>query len=151
MTTQHEITSSALELLFNNTANVQLTYQQAEQFIQVIQLATQNIQSEQQLNNALMQLESLSEIDCPQNPVLAVLLDKLIEQIEGFQQSSSQQVSANKKLADLMKQHNTRQKDLSHIVPQSIVSELVNGKRQLTLRHMQAFADYFNVPVQYFI
>ncbi|EWH09261.1 transcriptional regulator [Catenovulum agarivorans DS-2] len=148
MTTQFE--DSRLNSLFANTVCSGLSQQHAALLVEVIQTCTHSITNDKQLNLALTLLEQLSDIDCEQNSLLALLLDKLINQIELYQQCHSQN-SANEKLALLMKRHNTRQKDLAHIVPQSIISELVNGKRQLTLRHMQAFANYFDVPVQYFI
>ncbi|WP_016956894.1 helix-turn-helix domain-containing protein [Catenovulum agarivorans] len=151
MNAQFEFNKTSLADLLTNNAVIQLDTKQAKQLLDVIQICALNIHNEQGLNLALTLLESLSEIDCEQNALLALLLDKLIQQIEVYQTQSQDILTANKKLAALMRQHNTKQKDLSHIVPQSIISELVNGKRQLTLRHMQAFAEYFEVPVQYFI
>ncbi|WP_440903119.1 helix-turn-helix domain-containing protein [Catenovulum sp. SX2] len=149
MAAQFEFTKTLLTDLFTNHTITQLDTKQAKLLLDVIQVCALNIQNEQGLNSALTLLESLSEIDCEQNALLALVLDKLIQHIEVYQAQGD--LTANKKLAALMRQHNTKQKDLSHIVPQSIISELVNGKRQLTLRHMQAFADFYKVPVQYFI
>lgn len=151
MTAQFGLNKTLLTDLFTDNTIAQINKKQAKQLLDVIQICAHNIQNEQSLNSALTLLEGLSEIDCEQNALLALLLDKLIQQIEVYQTQEQSSSSANNKLAVLMRQHNTKQKDLSHIVPQSIISELVNGKRQLTLRHMQAFAEYYNVPVQYFI
>ncbi|WP_246072408.1 hypothetical protein [Catenovulum sediminis] len=124
-------------------------YQDAEIICEIIYLSQRSICNEQQLSQSLLLLESLSELSVEYNELLAVVLDKLIDNIEMYQ--SNQHKTANQILAELMKVHSTKQKDLAHILPQSIISELVNGKRKLTINHMQAFAEYFSVPVAYFI
>ncbi|WP_017444102.1 helix-turn-helix domain-containing protein [Gayadomonas joobiniege] len=124
-------------------------YDKASALCQLISNALIPIADEASLITALELAEQLSEVDLADNQLLAAMLDALINNIESYESNSEK--TPNQVLADLMKKHSTRQKDLNHIVPQSIISELVNHKRQLTIRHMQAFADYFNVPVSLFI
>lgn len=54
-------------------------------------------------------------------------------------------------LSFLMKTREVKQKDLSGIATQSIISEIVNGKRKMTVSHIKDFAEYFNVPVEFFM
>lgn len=47
-----------------------------------------------------------------------------------------------------MAERNLKQKDLVSIFKtESIVSDVVNGKRQLTTRHIQELAEFFHLPV----
>lgn len=133
-------TLSQFDNIDNNTA---------QSLSSLLSISQQSINSDSALVNALNLLETLSELDIKQNAFLALMLDNLIHQIENFQ--NRQVKSANQILSDLIKKRGVKQKDLTHILPQSIISELVNGKRQLTLKHIIAFADYFNVSVEYFI
>ena len=51
------------------------------------------------------------------------------------------------RLAFLMDQHGLRQSDLPEVGAQSVVSDVLSGKRQLNLRQTQALARRFGVPV----
>jgi len=48
-------------------------------------------------------------------------------------------------MAFLMEQYDLGQADLSDIAPQSVISEILNGKRQLNIRHIKALCQRFNV------
>ncbi|AYC32260.1 transcriptional regulator [Pseudomonas cavernae] len=50
----------------------------------------------------------------------------------------------------LMQEHGLRQEDLPEIGPQSVVSEILAGKRQLNVRHIRALTARFNVPADVF-
>jgi HTH-type transcriptional regulator/antitoxin HigA len=45
----------------------------------------------------------------------------------------------------LMDQHELRQADLPEIGPQSVVSEILSGRRELTLTHIRGLAKRFNL------
>ena len=52
----------------------------------------------------------------------------------------------------LMDQHGLKQADLAaQLGSQGVVSELLNGKRELNLRQMRALASRFGVPVSVFL
>ncbi len=51
----------------------------------------------------------------------------------------------------LIKLHGVRQSELREIGSQGVVSEILNGKRSLTLRHVKALAKRFNVSPNVFI
>ncbi len=54
-------------------------------------------------------------------------------------------------LSYLMKEKGVRQRELSDIAAQSIISEILNEKRKMTVKHVKQFSEYFNVPVEYFL
>lgn len=51
-------------------------------------------------------------------------------------------------LRALMDEHGMSQKDLPEVGPQSVVSEILAGKRALNLRQVKAIARRFHVPME---
>lgn len=61
-------------------------------------------------------------------------------------------VAPSEMLRFLMDQHGLKQTDLAdELGSQGIVSEVLNGKRELNLRQMRALAGRFSVPVASFV
>ena len=53
-------------------------------------------------------------------------------------------------LAYLMREHGLKQTDLPDVGTQSVISELISGKRALNLRQVKALAQRFQVPMEVF-
>lgn len=51
----------------------------------------------------------------------------------------------------LMEQHHLSQSDLPEIGTQGVVSEILNGKRELNIRQVRALSDRFQVPSSVFL
>lgn len=51
----------------------------------------------------------------------------------------------------LMEEHGLRQSDLPEIGSQGVVSEIINGKRELNVRQIRALAERFGVDTAVFI
>lgn len=61
-------------------------------------------------------------------------------------------VAPGEMLRFLMGEHGLKQSDLAEeLGSQGVVSEILNGKRELNLRQMRALADRFSVPVAAFV
>ncbi|UQS15970.1 type II toxin-antitoxin system HigA family antitoxin [Pseudomonas sp. HS6] len=54
-------------------------------------------------------------------------------------------------LAFLISERGVKQKDLSGIATQSAVSEILNNKRKMTVAQIKGFAEFFKVPVEFFM
>jgi HTH-type transcriptional regulator/antitoxin HigA len=54
-------------------------------------------------------------------------------------------------LRELMKEHGLKQADLPEVGTQSVISEIVAGKRHLNLRQARVLAQRFSVPVEMFV
>lgn len=121
----------------------------AQALTKLLGISQSVIKTDDELLEKLQLLEDLNEIELQKNAFLVIVLDNLINSIEAYQSTDAH--SPNQVLLHLIKQNKTKQKELSYIVPQSIISELVNGKRQLTIRHIKAFAKHFKVPMTYFL
>lgn len=50
----------------------------------------------------------------------------------------------------LMREHGLGQADLPEVGTQSVLSEILCGKRQLNVRHIRALSERFGVPVEAF-
>ena len=50
----------------------------------------------------------------------------------------------------LMREHGLGQGDLPEVGTQSVISEILGGKRQLNVRHIRALSERFGVPVDVF-
>lgn len=61
------------------------------------------------------------------------------------------QSSQSEALAFLISDRGVKQKDLSDIATQSAVSEILNNKRKMTVSQIRGFADFFKVPVEFFM
>lgn len=60
------------------------------------------------------------------------------------------ELSANELLRYLMDEHGLTQKDLPELGTQSVVSEVLSGKRALNLRQVKALAARFHLPMEAF-
>ncbi|MDP3845134.1 MAG: transcriptional regulator [Pseudomonas sp.] len=98
-------------------------------------------------------LDELLDIvgDDETNP-LASLASHIGDLIEAYddEQRPMPKVSGAEILRYLMQEHGLGQNDLSEIGAQSVVSEILSGKRQLNVRHIRALAERFKVPVEVF-
>ncbi len=54
-------------------------------------------------------------------------------------------------LRELMADHGIKQAELPELGPQSVVSEVLAGKRALNLRQVTALAERFHVPMEVFV
>lgn len=54
-------------------------------------------------------------------------------------------------LAFLMQQHGLGQTDLPKVATQSVISDILNGKRQFNLRQIKSLCERFNVSAETFL
>jgi len=99
---------------------------------------------------ALYEMEQRSEILSPEETELAELLTLLIEDYEQ-KRYALPKASPIEVLAFLMDQHGLKQKDLVDIFgTPSIVSEVMNGKRELNKEHIRRLGERFHVSPEVF-
>lgn len=99
------------------------------------------------LKDAMTLVENSS--DNPLNGLIKVISSAA----EEYERSKlvEQQGSALLALRYLIKLHDIKQSELKEIGSQGVVSEILNGKRSLTLRHVRELAKKFNVSPAVFI
>jgi HTH-type transcriptional regulator / antitoxin HigA len=95
----------------------------------------------------------LDETQGDERHVLMGLVDIVGDLIEDFetQHHPLPEATGIQALKFLMTQHQLRQSDLPEIGSQGVVSEVLNGKRELNLRQVRALGERFGVSAATFI
>jgi HTH-type transcriptional regulator/antitoxin HigA len=113
-------------------------------------------ENEKELDDLISDLDELLEIvgSDENHPLIGLVnvLSLLIEAYEEEHFKNQQPVVKNVNvLKFLMDQHGLKQSDLSEIGSQGVVSEILRGKRKLSLKQITLLANRFNVDVSIFI
>ena len=102
-------------------------------------------------------VEALDELtdrigDDESHPLMS-LVDIIGDWVEAYdlEHRPMPKVSGVDVLRSVMQEHGLTQSDLPGVGTQSVVSEILSGKRQLNVRQIRWLADHFKVPVDMFI
>lgn len=95
-------------------------------------------------------IDEIGENENHQLSSLMEVVGNLIESYENSQEfiGAAEPISI---LKELMGEHGLTQKDLSEVGSQGVVSEILNGKRELNVRQIRFLASRFNVSPAVFI
>lgn len=111
------------------------------------------IHTKQEYEQAVKTLNNLlDEIGDNENHPLYGLLEVMGTLIELYEQEhySFETVFGIDTLKFLMKEHHLNQADLPELGSQGVVSEILNGKRQLNLQQIRKLSDRFKVSPEVF-
>ena len=97
--------------------------------------------------------ELLALVGDDEDHPLAGLVSRVGDMIEAYDELHRPlpEIGGAEVLRYLMKEHGLRQGDLPEVASQSVISEVLAGKRQLNVRHIRALSDRFGVPVDAFL
>jgi HTH-type transcriptional regulator/antitoxin HigA len=112
------------------------------------------IRNEKELDTAIQRLnELLDEIGDNEKHPLYGLLDTLGTLIHAYEEEHYPipESSGIDVLRHLMDEHGLTQSDLPEVGSQGVVSEILNGKRELNIRQVRALAKKFNVSAAVFV
>jgi HTH-type transcriptional regulator/antitoxin HigA len=112
------------------------------------------IRNEREYNAAVKHLnELLDEIGTNEKHPLYGLLDTLGTLIHAYEEENYPIPSSTgtEVLRYLMHEHGLTQSDLPEVGSQGVVSEILNGKRDLNVRQIRALAERFGVSTAVFI
>lgn len=112
------------------------------------------INNDRQYNRAVKLLDSLiDEVSQKPDSVKESLIDTLGTLIKEYEDRNipEPQATGIDALKYLMEEHNLKQIDLSEIGSQGVVSEILNGKRELNLRQVKLLCQRFSVSPNVFI
>jgi len=110
--------------------------------------------NENEYNQIVELLDAITDIvRDDENHPLANVMDVLGVLVENYEQQHISEPDSDPVsiLKHFMKEHDLRQKDLPELGGQSVVSEILNGKRQLNIRQIDALSKRFNVPKAVFV
>ncbi len=112
------------------------------------------IHTEEEYEHAVKVLDKLIDIigEDEDHP-LASLMETIGARIEDYENRHYPQPKGDPIgcLKYLMEEHNLKQSDLKELGSQGVVSEILNGKRKLTLRQVKALSRRFNISPAVFI
>jgi len=100
-----------------------------------------------ELMDMLMDMAKSEEDICM---IYAHAISDRIEEYEA-QDLDMPKIPAVEILKGMMEIRGIKQKDLSPIATQSTISEILNGKRQITKNQAKALTEYFDLPLDNFI
>lgn len=110
--------------------------------------------SEAEYNRLVELLDEITDIvrDNETHP-LAKMMDVIGVLVEDYEDEHIPEPEGDpiSVLKFLMEEHELKQVDLSELGSQGVVSEILNGKRDLNLRQVRALSERFKVPVSVFI
>ena len=112
------------------------------------------IRNEREYNAAVKRLnELLDEIGDEEKHPLYSLLDTLSTLIEAYEEEyyPIPDSSGADVLRYLMEEHGLNQSSLPEIGSQGVVSEILNGKRELNVRQIRKLAERFKVSTAVFV
>ena len=113
------------------------------------------IHSEAQYAQMLQVVNTLmDDANQPDAGPMAGLLSLLADRIRAYEDQAHpwpNHSTPASRLAFLMEQHGLRQSDLPELGPQSVVSELLRGKRTFNMRQTLALAKRFALPMEAFV
>ncbi len=112
------------------------------------------ISNDQEYEQAVARLNSLiDEVGTNEAHPLYSLLDTLGILIEAYESENYEipDCTGVEMLLYLMEEHSLTQSDLLEIGSQEIVSEIINGQRELNIRQVKALAQRFNVSSSVFL
>jgi len=112
------------------------------------------IRNEREYNAAVKRLnELLDEIGATEKHPLYSLLDTLGTLIHAYEEENYQipDVTGTEVLRFLMEEQGLTQSDLPEVGSQGVVSEILNGKRELNVRQVRMLAKKFKVSSAVFV
>ena len=113
-----------------------------------------SIRNEREYNAAVKRLNALlDEIGTNEKHPLYSLLDTLATLIHAYEEEYYPIPGSNgaDMLRFLMQEHGLTQSDLPEVGSQGVLSEILNGKRELNVRQIRALAERFGVSTAVFI
>jgi len=112
------------------------------------------IHNERQYNSAVIRLnELLDEIGDNEKHSLYGLLDTLGTLVHVYEEEHYPipEAAGSEILRFLMDEHGLTQSDLPEVGSQGVVSEILNGKRELNVRQIRFLAEKFKVSTAVFV
>ncbi len=113
-----------------------------------------SIRNENEYNLAIERLNTLiDEVGTNEQHPLYELLDTLGAVVHTYEEKYHPvpECSGVEILQFLMEEHQLKPSDLSEIGTATIISEIIDGKKELTVKHIQALAERFHVSPSVFV
>lgn len=136
--------------LFSALSSVAVDY--STNVIKLMHYTSTPIESEKEVLERAKVMDEMMDMAKHENDIVLVFANAIADRIEEFEKNMEMpSVSVSERLRGLMDIKNLKQGDFKDIAPQSVISDILNSKREINLRQAKGFAQYFNLPVDLFI
>lgn len=111
------------------------------------------IQDDNEVLDRAKLMDMLMDMAKSEEDICMIYAHAISDRIEEYeaQDLDIPKIPAVEMLKGMMEIRGIKQKDLCHIATQSTISEILNGKRQITKNQAKALAEYFDLPLDNFI
>ena len=120
----------------------------------VVSKVLSTFETEQQYNKAVRWFDELiDEAGENESPLIESLMDTLGTLIKDYEDSNIPEPDADPIdcLKFLMEEHNLKPSDLPKMGNQEVVSDILSGKKPLTVKQIKALSERFNVSPAVFV
>lgn len=141
----------------NYSNNLATVFLQPEPFIesltQLLRACNTKITSDIELESRMKLIDELFSYAKTEDDLPVLFADLITDRVYEYEQKNLEipTVKPSEALAFFMRERNIKQKDLSTIAPQNVISEILNEKRKMTVEQIKGFANFFNVPETTFL
>ncbi len=134
---------SALGSVVTNYANSMST---------LMRYTSMPIESEEEVLERAEVMDEMVDMAEHENDIVLIFANAIADRIEEFEKTLVMpETPVSERLQGLMKIKNLKQSDLKEVATQSVISDILNDKREVNLKQAKGFAHFFNLPVDMFI
>lgn len=98
-------------------------------------------------------MDMLMDMAKSETDIAMVYAHAISDRIEEYERESLEmpKIPAIEMLKGMMNIKGLKQSNLNHIATQSVISEILSGKRIINIKQAKGFAEFFNLPTESFI
>lgn len=124
-----------------------------EDLTQLLKACNSPITSNIELEDRMQIIDELFSYAKTEDDLPALFAHMITDRVYEYEQKNLNipNVKPSEALAFFMQERDIKQKDLSEIAPQNVISEILNEKRKMTVEQIKGFANFFGVPETTFL
>lgn len=136
--------------LFSALSSVVVDY--STSVITLMRYTSTPIESEVEVLERAEVMDEMMDMAKHENDIVLVFANAIADRIEEFENTLEMPpISVSERLRGLMDIKNLKQGDFKDIAPQSVISDILNNKRDVNLKQAKGFAEYFDLPINMFV
>lgn len=114
---------------------------------------TTAVTDDEDLTKRMALIDELYGYAKTEDDIAAIMAQFVTDKVYEYEQIHVQlpAVAPSEALAHFMEENKVKQRDLISVASQSVISEILHGKRKMTVKHIKGFAAFFGVPEKTFM
>nr|WP_318383424.1 hypothetical protein [uncultured Enterobacter sp.] len=149
----HLVSPSGMSALIQNLPSLfEHANEQLRTISTLLSACMESVEDERDVQERMACIDQLYALSSDVNDIPATFAELIADRVYEYEQKHRvvPSVSQAEALAFFLKDRGLKQADLKEIATQSVISDIINRKRTMTLTQVKDFARYFNVPVETF-